>query len=306
MPRSGVMLAYPLEAKRIESWGYPVFVQPKLNGRRCVAIKERFEAEEKKSLLLSSQRNIIVSVPHINTELSFWNTSIMLDGELYKHGMDKQDIDSRTARTVNLHPDHKSIEYHIFDVKDLIHTQGERTRALAALKESVDLLNLEYIKFVPTYNVIDWDSLMFHQELFLSQGYEGIIVRNPKAMYIERRTYDLLKHKPTEQDKYEIVGYEQLLSKVCPICYRTPSYCTDNIEEKDLIEAPKDMLGSFICKDIRGTHFNVGSGKMLTKESRREFWEGRGNLVGRILVVKYERLTKDKGIPVSGVAMEIV
>ncbi len=306
MPRSGVMLAYPLEAKRIESWGYPVYVQPKLNGRRCVAIKEQSETGESKSLLLSSQRNIIVSVPHINTELSYWNTSIMLDGELYKHGMNKQDIDSRTARTVNLHSDYKSIEYHIFDIKDLLHNQKERIEALELLRSQVSLLNLEHIKFVPTYSVKDWKSLMFHQDLFLSQGYEGIIVRRPSGLYIERRHHNLLKHKPTKKDKYEVIGYEQLESKVCPTCYKTPSLCIDNTEEKDFIEVPVDMLGAFICKDKRGTSFNVGSGRILTKEGRIQYWEDRDSLIGKHLVVKYERLSDAKGVPVSGVVMEIV
>ena len=148
---------------------------------------------------------------------------------------------------------------------------------------------------------------VFHQNMFVEQGYEGIIIRYPKGKYIERKTYNMMKHKPTKKDKYEIIGYEQLESKVCPYCFQTPRLCLNDYEcSTDLIDLPKDMLGAFICKDIRGTHFNVGSGKILTKEGRIKYWEERDTLVGKHLIVKYEALSDAKGVPVSGVVMEIV
>lgn len=292
------MLAYPVQARRVESWGYPVFVQPKLNGRRARTVEG--------NILLTSEENINPSVPHINKELERLNAVVELDGELYKHGFKKNEIDSRTARSVNLHPDYKSIEYHVFDIKDLSLIQSDRFEALFEIKELAHLLALEHIKFVPIYNCHDWKSIIFHQNMFVEQGYEGIIIRNPIGKYIERKTYEMMKHKPTKKDSYEIVGYEQLESMVCPDCFQTPRLCIHGVVKSDLIAAPKEMLGAFICKDVRGTRFNVGSGKILTKAGRIKYWEERDTLVGKTLVVKYETLSDAKGVPVSGVVMDIV
>ena len=63
--RTGIMLCYPFETKRLEKWGNKFLIQPKLDGDRCRAIFSEYGAVT----LYSSEGNIINSVPHIQAQL---------------------------------------------------------------------------------------------------------------------------------------------------------------------------------------------------------------------------------------------
>ena len=107
--RSGVMLCYPFDERRLERWGFPVLVQPKINGVRCRTVL----SIDGTPLLHSSEANQITSVPHILDEVTCLHamTPALLDGELYAHLTPLGDITSITSRTVNIHPNHELMEY---------------------------------------------------------------------------------------------------------------------------------------------------------------------------------------------------
>ena len=110
--RKGIMLAYTFNINRFKKYTKPVIVQPKLNGNRCRCI---FDHTGKTTLLSSSER-VITSVPHINKQGdSLGLKNLELDGELYLHGLDHQYINAIVAPTVNIHPEHEVLEYHVFD-----------------------------------------------------------------------------------------------------------------------------------------------------------------------------------------------
>ena len=111
-----IMLAYPYDKGRLERMSRPFIVQPKLDGIRCMTF-----VTDKGVAMTSSQSNIINSVPHIQTAIERWfdvmnstNDIVALDGELYVHGMNFQDIVSIAKRTKNKHRDFLKMEYHIF------------------------------------------------------------------------------------------------------------------------------------------------------------------------------------------------
>ena len=60
-----IMKCYPFEEKRLAKWKPPYIVQPKFDGVRCRAIPT-----DTGYLLVSSEENVIFSVPHINEELN--------------------------------------------------------------------------------------------------------------------------------------------------------------------------------------------------------------------------------------------
>lgn len=264
--REGIMLAYPFEQKRLSKWSPPWIIQPKLDGERCRAIVDAAGS----ATLISSELNIISSVPHINQQIKEIGLhDVELDGELYTHGLSFSEIHSRVSRKVNIHDDYRDIEYHIFDIVNDT-AQASRTAFLDYLPPKPN------IKVVESKIVERLDDIMATYEAFIEDGYEGFILRNPHAPYIRRRSIYMMKFKPKKVDHYLIYGYK---------------------EERSIHNVPKGRLGALALKspDIYkpGT-FDVGSG--FTAQQREDLWKRKEELVGKICEVKYQHLT-EKGVP---------
>ncbi len=272
--RTGVMLCYPFEEKRLKRWNVDVLIQPKYDGERCRAL-----IYNKTVTLLSSEGNVITSVPHINKALlETGMNEIELDGELYAHGLPFEEIYSRVSRKVNLHPDYEQIQYHIFDT---ISNEAQVTRLLELTKYA---FNPDILRVVETYRSDNGNTqnIMLWLEQFQKQGYEGIIVRHPLATYKRSRSTLIMKFKPRKKDSYKILGYE---------------------EERDIYGQPKGRLGALICISNDGGTFKVGSG--FTAEQRQNYWNVKENLIGRIVVVKYQHLTPGRNVPRFPVFAEV-
>lgn len=276
MSRTGIMLCYPFEESRLQKWNNMFIIQPKLDGDRCRAIFDEFG----NVTLLSSEANEINSVPHIKAELEtlgYKNTEF--DGELYRHGIDHQNIHGIVGRTVNIHNDHKEIEYHIFDI---VNDKAQYDRSL----ELIDMIpdNMDYVKLVENSVGHTVDDVMSHLDKFKKQGYEGVILRHITSLYVRKRSIYVMKFKPRKSDYYMIVGYQEEISK-------------DGI--------PKGTLGALILSSGDNDTFNVGSGSFLTAESRRTLWQEREKLVGQIAHIKYQHMTQ-RGVPRFPVLQDIV
>ena len=293
--RKGIMLARVFDRDKFEQWPKPVFVQPKLEGERCRALLNQGAGEwEDNVIQLSSTELELIGTPHIARELSrlanavpIWNTNLIkreLDGELYKHKLTFQQIHSRASRKVNIHPKHKELEYHVFDFPRFEALQSIRVTQMESLYKVILELELKYIKIVPTYTVDDYTGMLFHLKMFREQGYEGIIIRHPENIYERKKSVMIMKLKPTEKDKYKIVGFTEEISK-------------DGIA--------KGTLGAFVVVDKDNSSFKVGTGRILTKHNRQALWLRKNELMGKILVVNYSHLTDDKHIPYTPVALEI-
>lgn len=271
--RSGIMLCYPFEEKRLATWVAPYIIQPKLDGVRCRAL-----IQNNQCILVSSENHIIESVAHINKALveRFPNSTIELDGELYCHGMDFQSIISRTSRSKNIHKESEKIEYHIFDVI----VQGTQVYRSEILNK---MLDNDYIKVVHSELVKDIGEIMKFYSRVVDEGYEGFVIRDAHSEYTRKRSTSIMKFKPHQKDNYTIVGMQ---------------------EEVSILGYPKGTLGAFICTSNEGTLFNVGTG--LTAGQREEYWKIRDELVGKKLKVKYQALTAGNKIPRFPVALEVI
>ena len=272
--REGIMLCYPAEDRRVKSLGMSFFSQPKLKGERC-----RVEWFHDIPVLLSSQGNEFKYVDHIKADIkdNFKLSQVRLDGEIYVHGWSEEKIRSVAGRTVNEHPESSKLEFHIFDVQAPL-PQWERFKKLREWRNEERFHNS--LKAVDT-TVTFPDEWLSKVERYIGKGYEGIILRHPMALYERKRSKYILKYKPTELDDYKIVGYT---------------------EGEGWAE---EHLGAFIVQGDDGTSFKVGSGKILTKERRAYFWSIREELIGKMLIVKHEKIKTSGGIPVCSVAYDI-
>jgi len=269
--RSGIMLCYPFEEKRLARWNPPYLVQPKFDGERCRAVRVGGAY-----LLLSSEENVIVSVPHINEAADKLLTSHELDGELYVHGWSFEEIHSVVSRTKNLHPDYQAINFHVFDVV-VGGPQYVRSKVVPELNLKPPLFS------VPTVPCWTLDDIMKTYDQLIEQGYEGIVVRHIDNEYIRRRSPLVMKFKPKKDNFYEIIDYK---------------------EEIDKEGHPKGRLGALVCRGSDETIFSVGSG--LTDEDRETIWSTREELAGKLCHVQYQHLTPGKGVPRFPVFISVV
>ena len=269
----GIMKCYPFEEKRLDKWQPPYIVQPKYDGVRCRALPTMTGGY----ILLSSEENVIYSVPHINMTLNNLGLNAELDGELYCHGMSFEEIVSITSRTVNLSSDFEKIQFHLFDV---VNNQPQMKRTIM-IENLRDLSN--YLVVSPFYLCENLDDIMEAFDRIVSLGYEGIIVRHQFAPYERKRSTLVMKFKPKKEDDYEIVSTQEEIS-------------IDGI--------PKGSLGALVCKSGDGSVFSVGTG--FTQDQRREMWKIRENLTGKVAKVKYQHITSGRQVPRFPVFVEII
>lgn len=289
----GIMKCMPFETKRLSKWIPPYIVQPKFDGVRCRAIPINGHY-----ILLSSEENIIHSVPHINEALDKliqqYNLSVELDGELYTHDLGFQSIVSITSRTQNLHNDYEKIQYYIFDI---VNTKLQFERQLKV--SELPIKNSPCLKLSPYFICSNFDEIMNTYNSVIYEGYEGIVVRDAFAPYERKRSTRVMKFKPKKVDDYEIVGVQKLTHTIFPdIAFPIE----DNYKDED--KEPKDLLGALICKSGDGNVFNVGTG--FTREERERLWEIKEKLPGMIARVEYQHLTVGKEVPRFPVFVSIV
>ena len=190
------MLAFPF-SKQGHKIVYPAYVQPKLDGHRCIADK---------AALWSRTRKPISSMPHIVAELEKLSLPCILDGELYNHAYrDKFEEITHFIRQVEPAEGCEVVQYHIFDIA----ADGPFSERLAWMKKNLRARKGSPLVLVETKLVQDEDELMIAFEEFLEEGYEGAIVRNSNGLYVNKRSYDLQKIKEFDDAEFHIIGIEE-------------------------------------------------------------------------------------------------
>lgn len=195
-----IVFFQPMLAKKIEDYGdllftVPTYIQPKLDGIRCVS---------EKNTLMSRKGKPFIATPHLQQD------RYLLDGELYNHDLreDFNQIVSITRKkkvTVrDLQLSKEQIQFHIYDLPMHEGVFSDRYKALSILFSKDTYLIDKGYRLVPTYAVKDLEELNKYHEQFLSEGYEGSIVRLDLANYENKRTNQLLKKKEWQDEEFII------------------------------------------------------------------------------------------------------
>ena len=215
---------------------YPAYIQPKLDGVRCVFTKDGAYSRTGKEFM---------NVDHVKKALkNFFNANptFILDGELYNHGL-KDDFEKIISLVRKTKPteEHKQeaaqlIQYHVYDIANLAHaTYANRLNILTS-----SFTYTYPICKVETKIVLDYDDAVKQHKKYLKLGYEGSIYRSIDGKYKNTRSWDLMKFKDFEDSEATIVGYELGKGK------RTGT------------------LGKFIMLDDEGIQFGCPPGKGYT------------------------------------------
>jgi DNA ligase-1 len=235
-----------------------VIVQPKLDGIRCMTNTITGE-------MFSRRKEPITSCPHISeavVSMNLYETLGIewLDGELYRHGKRLQSINSIVRTFKNKHKDAREMHYNVYDY---ISDESELERKIKML----DFPDNDYVNVVEHRLVNKKDVRRIQQE-FIENGYEGTIIRDPNASYIQKRTDKLLKLKDFEDDEFDIIGVKK--------------------------EEFKDTLGTFTLRMKSGKIFE--SRPAMPDEETLYIWQNRDKLQDFVATVKYFGFT-DAGIP---------
>ena len=150
------------------------------------------------------------------------NEGLMLDGECYHHGYTLQQINS-IARTQKVAKDLEVLQFYWYDIVDLNNPFKARLvkmKSIAAeLKEYGSEIGWEpdrmfkedelRIQFVPQVEVSGWDNMMKLHNEYVSEGWEGLVIRDPERPYKPNgRTNDMIKIKVYKDDCFKVVGKE--------------------------------------------------------------------------------------------------
>ena len=197
MMRKKPMLAYPVSTKPID-YNEPVFIQPKLDGVRCI-IQQEFHKDGDKVVAYSRTGKEWKNIDHILEELKLFFHSypnVILDGELYNHDLkdDFEKIISLVRKTKPTDEDRvesaEMVQFHCYDIIDEELLYDHRNEFI---NQSLMLLG-DSIRIVDTNLVDDEIRAQAYHRINLENGYEGSIVRT-NDVYKCGRSWSLRKFK---------------------------------------------------------------------------------------------------------------
>ena len=211
------MLAHKYDDKRVD-WSQPVYIQPKLDGVRCLMKRvSDFPGQENLASFsvkaYSRTGKEFKNIKHILDSLKpffFHQPDVILDGELYNHKLkhDFEKIISLVRKQKPTDDDRseakKLVQFHVYDFFDKIQYDYYQARMH---KLGVSDIYGTYIKYVQAYKVDNYDESRIYHKDFLNQGYEGSIIRLD-GLYKHGRSYDLMKFKDFSDTEATIIGYE--------------------------------------------------------------------------------------------------
>ena len=179
----------PMLAKNYEDekhkidWNSSVYIQPKLDGMRCLAFVNNNNVK-----LMSRAGKEINTVHFINDSLSSMPDGVY-DGELYAHGIGFQ----KNMELIKKYRPGKS-ELIYFYCYDIVNDDSFDLRT-SKLSELSKLFG-NHCKFVETHKIISEQLISNFNYSFLNSGYEGSIIRIGSGKYKSNgRSSDLLKYK---------------------------------------------------------------------------------------------------------------
>ena len=226
------MLAHKFDDSRVD-WSQPVYIQPKLDGVRCLFTKDGAYSRTGKKFM---------NLAHIELALKPFfkeQPDVVLDGELYNHKL-KNDFEKiislvrkqKPTEDDRLNAQHL-VQFHVYDYFDGVMYDSYKTRMQNLVTS--DIYD-EQIKYVPAKLVDSYNYARHLHATYLREGYEGSIIRLD-GLYKHGRSYDLMKFKDFSDAEATIVGYQIGKGK------RT------------------NTLGKFLMMDDEGVEFGCPPGK---------------------------------------------
>jgi ATP-dependent DNA ligase len=256
---------------------FPCYVQPKLDGLRCIVYRDPTNGEIRRQ---SRTGTYFDTMSHIADSLAPFFQKFphaILDGELYTSDIPFEELAGLIKKKKLSEHDFNrlsAIKYHIYDIVDEKSAYQKRYTDIKKMFAQVAASTASsphelppYICLVETIEAKTVAEFKAEFSRFIEEGYEGIMLRNKDGMYrCNYRSHDLQKYKEFEEDEFRIIGYTQ----------------GDGRDKGTVI---------WICETKDGKDFTVRP--RGTMESRRKLFQTGEKYVGKMLTVIYQELTEE-------------
>jgi len=263
------------------------FVQPKLNGVRCISYFDTPHTlmdNIMKTVIYRSRGGEVYFLPHLDRIISVLieelqsilstsgRTYVSLDGEIYKHGVSLQTISGAARRKTLEAKDW--LEYRVYDFI-LYNELGQSVNLIneykqTILKEAFENFKeaeerLSYVETIKTN--FDRESVNYYHSLYKNKGYEGIILRPYQLEYEPGvRSNTIIKVKEFQDGEFEVV---------------------DIVKGNEAL--PRECV--VMCKLKTGQTFKVNP--KLTHEDREALWYNREEYIGKFYTIQFFEYTDD-------------
>ena len=255
------MLAYKVDKKPVD-WSEKVFIQPKLDGVRCIFTKDGAYSRTGKEFK---------NLAHIKYDLTgFFKKypDIVLDGELYNHAL-KNDFE----KIISLVRKQKPTDQDARDAQHLVQYHVYDTIAEGVNYEDRFNWLTRYLPIAATMTLIkntiveSQDEAKMLHDVHLAQGYEGSMLRLNKP-YEQKRSYNLQKFKDFSDTEATIVGYEAGKGKFT------------------------GLIGKFFMQDDDGNEFGCPIGKGYNYADRKVILDNIHDYMGQRATFTYFQRTQ--------------
>ena len=242
---------------------YPVRVEAKLDGLRCIAVKRQGEVS-----MFTRSGTPIETLPRIKAAVeALEEDDIVLDGEAMASSWEDSASVMMSSKSKK---DDSAMCYHIFDVVDLTawQTQVSKTHYRARLLDLQMIIGdtegtpFRYVK--STMAKDETELREFYSEC-LDEGYEGVMLKRLDLPYLWKRSDAILKLKPVATEEGMIVGW---------------------YEAKESTKRA-GQFGGFVILTPNGVTTRVGGG-YCDELKNRIFADGPDTYIGRIAECEHQ------------------
>ena len=273
IPSFSVMLAESYAKKESHLTG-KFYVTQKLDGNRCIAIKDNDKVR-----FFTRKGQPIEGMTDLEKEIMKLRNGIVLDGELLlrnDNNLPADELFRETQKVVRKDGVKKNLEFYAFDILSVEEFKnGISIDKYEHRREKLESLfsffgeDFEYTKVLPVlYKGDDKNMIGVLMKYAQEKGWEGLMINSADGLYQSKRTSDLLKVKHMETADLLVISIEKAIDGQF-----------------------KDMLAR-VNVEYKGSLVGVGSGFSI--EERKKFAENPDLIVGKIIEVQYFEESKDE------------
>lgn len=267
----------------VVSLRFPVLASKKLDGVRCLVQDGQLVSRTLKP------------IPNKNIQAKFKGLPEGTDGELIIGDPRASDCYRKTVSVVM--SDDKPTDFYggeevYFYIFDTFAESGVPfvARAKKTAETAFDFYKAD-VTYVENVRINNADELAALEEAWLAEGYEGVMLRDPAGPYKQGRSSEsqgwLLKLKQFDDSEAIVIGYEEENENTNTAVTNALGRTERSTAKAGMVG--KGTLGKFVVRGVSQPYLEIefGVGGGFTAAMRKEFWEQRDELLGKILKFKY-------------------